>query len=125
MILDTNALSEFLKGQPIVVNLAANADVVYLPVIILGEYRYGLIYSQLRTVLTAQLDDYEREFPILRIDEFTARYYATVRSNLRAKGRPIPVNDIWIAALALQHNLPVLSRDSHFDEVAGLQRVTW
>jgi predicted nucleic acid-binding protein len=48
-----------------------------------------------------------------------------VRSELRDRGRPIPVNDVWIAALARQHTLPILSRDTHFDEVAGIQRIGW
>lgn len=88
MIFDTNALSEFLKGQPTVVEIATSAARVYLPVIVLGEYRFGLVYSRLQTILTAQLDEYERMFPVLGIDIATARYYATVRSDLRAKGRP-------------------------------------
>jgi len=55
----------------------------------------------------------------------TTDSYAAVRLMLRRKGRPIPANDVWIAALALQHRLPVLSRDAHFDSVDGLTRVSW
>jgi predicted nucleic acid-binding protein len=55
----------------------------------------------------------------------TAAVYAELRSALRRAGRPIPANDAWIAALALQHRLPVLSRDEHFDAVAGLVRQSW
>ena len=125
MILDTNALSEYLKGQGAVVAIVSRQPQVFLPVIVLGEYRYGLVYSQWRTVLSDQLDEYERLFGILNIDAITARQYAMVRSELRDRGRPIPVNDVWIAALARQHTLPILSRDTHFDEVAGIQRIGW
>lgn len=125
MILDTNALSEYLKGQSAVVAIVSRQLQVFLPVIVLGEYRYGLVYSQWRTTLTAQLDEYQRLFAILNIDAVTARFYAAVRSELRARGRPIPVNDIWIAALSRQHALPILSRDAHFDEAPGVQRVGW
>ncbi len=62
---------------------------------------------------------------ILCIDETTANTYAEVREELRQRGRPIPENDVWIAALAFQHNEPVLSRDEHFDEVRGLRRLYW
>lgn len=125
MILDTNALSEYLKGQGAVVAIVSRQPQVFLPVIVLAEYRYGLVYSQWRTVLSDQLDEYERLFGILNIDAITARQYAMVRSELRDRGRPIPVNDVWIAALARQHTLPILSRDTHFDEVAGIQRIGW
>jgi len=125
VILDTNALSEYLKGQGAVVAIVSRQPQVFLPVIVLGEYRYGLVYSQWRTVLSDQLDEYERLFGILNIDAITARQYAMVRSELRDRGRPIPVNDVWIAALARQHTLPILSRDTHFDEVAGIQRIGW
>ena len=125
MILDTNALSEYLKGQGAVVAIVSRQPQVFLPVIVLGEYRYGLVYSQWRTVLSDQLDEYERLFGILNIDAITARQYAMVRSELRDRGRPIPVNDVWIAALARQHTLPILSRDTHFDEAVGIQRIGW
>ncbi len=125
MILDTNALSEYLKGQGAVVAIVSRQPQVFLPVIVLAEYRYGLVYSQWRTVLSDQLDEYERLFGILNIDAITARQYAMVRSELRDRGRPIPVNDVWIAALARQHTLPILSRDTHFDEAVGIQRIGW
>ena len=125
MILDTNALSEYLKGQPAVVATVAQSPQVFLPAIVLGEYRYGLAYSQVRDILTPQLDEYERLFAVLNIDAVTARYYAMARGVLRAKGRPIPTNDLWIAALARQHALPILSRDAHFDAVDGVRRIGW
>jgi tRNA(fMet)-specific endonuclease VapC len=62
---------------------------------------------------------------ILPIDLDTTFHYARIRDELRQKGRPVPENDLWIAALASQHNLRIVSRDVHFDEVTGLERVTW
>ena len=55
----------------------------------------------------------------------TASAYADIRLSLKAAGTPIPVNDTWIAALARQHQLPVLSRDTHFDAVENLERISW
>ncbi|MCU1258058.1 MAG: PilT protein domain protein [Bryobacterales bacterium] len=88
------------------------ADEIAVPVIVLGEYRYGIQGSAL-------LPDCR----VLPLDEETAQQYADIRVGLKRRGRPIPANDLWIAALARQYKLPLLSRDVHFDIVPGLQRV--
>jgi tRNA(fMet)-specific endonuclease VapC len=62
---------------------------------------------------------------ILDVDGRTTEHYAEVRAELKRAGQPIPGNDVWIAALARQHALPVLSRDRHFDAVPGLRRISW
>ena len=62
---------------------------------------------------------------VLDIDEKTTRHYAAIGLELKRIGEPIPVNDLWIAALCRQHALPLVSRDRHFDLVAGIQRIDW
>jgi predicted nucleic acid-binding protein len=62
---------------------------------------------------------------VLNITEETSIWYAEIRLELKRTGKPIPTNDLWIAALCRQHNLPLLSRDRHFDLVAGLRRIGW
>ena len=62
---------------------------------------------------------------VLACDAETAQHYGQIKNRLRAKGRPLPENDIWIAALALQHGLILVSRDAHFNEIAGLSVVAW
>jgi tRNA(fMet)-specific endonuclease VapC len=125
VILDTNALSAFVDGDPAIgVRLAAEADVA-IPVIVLGEFRYGISGSRYRGRYEQWLQEHLPEFEILAVTESTALTYARVRVSLKKVGRPIPSNDAWIAALALQHRLPVLSRDEHFDAVPGLRRETW
>ena len=62
---------------------------------------------------------------VLPIDLDTTFHYASIRNELRQKGRPIPENDLWIAALAIQYGLRIVSRDLHFDEVGGIDRVAW
>ena len=64
-------------------------------------------------------------FDVLAVTDETAVAYAALRVALRRSSRPIPANDAWIAALALQHRLPVLSRDQHFDAVPDLKRTSW
>jgi predicted nucleic acid-binding protein len=59
------------------------------------------------------------------VGRVTAQHYAEVRDELRRRGRPIPENDVWIAALAREHAQPVVSRDEHFDHVVGIRRVGW
>jgi tRNA(fMet)-specific endonuclease VapC len=61
----------------------------------------------------------------LDITEQTTRHYAAINRELRRAGKPIPTNDLWIAALCRQYNLPLLSRDRHFDMVSGVQRLNW
>lgn len=125
MILDTNAVSALLAGDPALADCLAEASRHHLPVVVIGEYRYGLMRSRHRRSLSLLLDSLIHESIVLRVDEITAQRYAEVRDELRALGRPIPENDVWIAALARQHNEPVVSRDQHFEVVPGLRTVVW
>ena len=125
MILDTNAVSALLAGDEALGTLLAAEVRHYLPVVVLGEYRYGLLHSDRRGRLEPVLEILVRESVVLPVDESTAETYALVRNELRRKGRPIPENDLWIAALARQYQQPIVSRDEHFDEVPGLRRLDW
>jgi tRNA(fMet)-specific endonuclease VapC len=125
VILDTNAVSAILSGDPDVVPRLADEDRPLLPVIVIGEYRYGLLRSSSRARLLPAFEALIRESRVLGIDVATAAVYARVRDGLRAAGTPIPENDVWIAALAVQHGEPVLSRDVHLDRVDGVVRHGW
>ena len=125
MILDTNAVSALLKGDPALGEVLAAEERHHLPVVVIGEYRYGLFRSSHRDHLQKLLESLIQESIVLLIDETTAEAYSRVREELRGKGRPIPENDIWIAALARQHQQPVVSRDGHFDDVPDLRRLSW
>jgi tRNA(fMet)-specific endonuclease VapC len=125
VILDTNALSAFVDGDAAVGAALRGEARAALPVIVLGEFRYGVAESRHRPSYEAWLDAHLPQFEVLLVTEETAVAYARLRVGLRQSGRPIPANDAWIAALALQHRLPVLSRDEHFDVVAGLERRSW
>ena len=125
MILDTNALSAFADGEPEVGDALRMQSRAAIPAIVLGEFRYGIAGSRLRSEYEAWLEATLPAFDVLVVDEGTARAYAGLRVALKRSGRPIPANDAWIAALALQHGLPVLTRDEHFDAVPGLERRGW
>jgi tRNA(fMet)-specific endonuclease VapC len=125
VILDTNAVSALLTGDPALGEVLAAEERHHLPVVVIGEYRYGLCRSSHRDHLQKLLENLIQESIVLLIDEATAEAYSRVREELRRKGRPIPENDIWIAALAWQHQRPVVSRDGHFDDVPDLRRLSW
>ena len=125
MILDTNAVSALFAGDPALADLLAPSSRHHLPVIVIGEYRFGLLRSRHRDGLGLLLKTLIHESSVLDVDPVTADVYAHVREDLRTRGRPIPENDVWIAALALQHRQPVISRDDHFDSVRHLVRLAW
>ena len=125
MILDTNAISSFFEEVPSVCMAVGGSEVLAVPSIVLGEYRFGMSGSRLRAELEAKLGRLERLADVLCVDAETARHYATIRRELKDAGTPIPENDLWIAALVRQHGLPLLTCDAHFDHVKGLTRVGW
>jgi tRNA(fMet)-specific endonuclease VapC len=125
MILDTNAVSDLFAGHPGLESKLKDSTKHHLPIMVLGEYRFGLMASRKRAVLERLLDRLERESFILSPDRTTAKHYARIRHELKRKAHPIPENDIWIAALASQHQLEVASNDAHFDHVKGLKRIIW
>jgi tRNA(fMet)-specific endonuclease VapC len=125
VILDTNALSAFVDGDAAVGDVLRRQTRAAIPVIVLGEFRYGIAESRHRAVYEAWLDVHLPRFDVLAVTDETAVAYAALRVELKRSSRPIPANDAWIAALALQHRLPVLSRDQHFDVVPDLKRTSW
>ena len=125
MILDTNGISALAEGEPALEPLLRRAAQVAIPVIVLGEYRYGISQSRSHIHYEQWLTEYLPSFQILDVDEQTTIFYSAVRRELKKAGTPIPSNDIWIAALCRQHSLPLLSRDHHFDAVSGIIRIDW
>ena len=125
MILDTNGLSALADGEAALEPILRTAPLIAIPVIVLGEYRYGISQSRHRRQYEQWLAEYLTKFRVLDIDELTTFPYSAVRAELKKAGTPIPANDVWIAALCRQHSLPLLSRDRHFDAVPGIKRLTW
>lgn len=125
MILDTNALSAFADAdRDLLAKLPTDRPWV-LPVIVIGEYRFGLLGSREGEERERWLQDLIATIRVLPITESTAGYYAAVRHSLKLQRRRIPPNDSWIAALALEHRLPVLTRDAHFEGIPEVARVGW
>jgi tRNA(fMet)-specific endonuclease VapC len=125
MIVDTNALSAAADDDPDVVDILGRAQQMAIPVIVLGEYRYGIAQSRKRVSYENWLTGLLRDSLVLDINEPTTQHYAEIVLELKRLGKPIPTNDLWIAALCRQHSLPLLSRDRHFDLVPGTKRIGW
>jgi predicted nucleic acid-binding protein len=125
LILDTNALSAYLDKTAAAVEIVSEANEIAIPVIVAGEFAFGIAQSRHRATYERSLNRMLERCTVLNVDIETARYYAAIRLELRSAGTPIPANDVWIAALSRQHAMPIMSRDSHFDFVGGLKRQTW
>ncbi len=125
LILDTNAVSAIAQGEPGAARHFAHAAQVAIPVIVLGEYRFGIGQSRHQQEYEHWLGEMVSVTWVLPIDEETATRYAELRIELKRAGTPIPSNDAWIAALCRQHALPILSRDRHFDSIRGVKRLDW
>jgi predicted nucleic acid-binding protein len=125
MIVDTNALSAAADNDAAVVAILARTEELAIPVIVLGEYRHGIAQSRNRASYENWLRGLLNDCMVLDVTESTTHYYAEISLELKRKGKPIPTNDLWIAALCRQHSLPLLSQDHHFDLVADNKRVGW
>jgi predicted nucleic acid-binding protein len=126
ILLDTNVYVAFKRGDAGIVELIRKADLIGVSTVILGELLAGFRCGSRERENRKELEEFlaAPRIEILDIDEKTAEFYAAVFSNLRAKGRPIPSNDLWLAATAMQHGLALATLDQHFSEVDGLLLAT-
>jgi tRNA(fMet)-specific endonuclease VapC len=123
--LDTNRYVDLCKGVGETVAVLEEAEAVMLPFVVLGELRAGFVHGKRqaeneRTLRQFMLKDGVR---VLFADDQTTHHYASVFRQLRKQGTPIPTNDMWLAALVLQHNLALHARDKHFDHLPQIVRV--
>ncbi len=125
MILDTNAVSALADNDRVLARLVDASENAALSFVAVAEYRYGLLGSTRWLEGGKLLEGLLQILPVLLPNQETLKHYATLAHRLKTIGRPIPTNDIWIAALARQHSMPVLSRDRHFDFVEDIQRLEW
>lgn len=98
---------------------------VFVPSIVVGELLFGAYNSNRQPSDLLRIRAFVRAYNLLLPDEGVADWYGQIRAALRRKGRPIPENDIWIAAIARHHALTLVSRDGHFTAVDGLTVVAW
>ncbi len=122
VMMDTSAYVAFLKGTPAVKGAVQGADEIVFNPVVLGELKAGFLMGRNEKRNRAILRDFlsSPRVIIAEIDEETSERYAVIVQSLRMKGTPIPTNDLWIAASAMQHGLKVLTTDKHYLEVAQI-----
>lgn len=125
VLLDTNILIGILAKDEAILSRLVETEAVFLPSIALGELYFGAFKSAHPDDNAERIDRLAASTAILYCDGTTALHYGRIKTGLRAKGRPIPENDIWIAAIAQQHGLTVVSRDLHFREIENLPVEEW
>lgn len=126
LLIDTNIYTYALKGDPEVVAVLQQAHEIGISAVSIGELLSGFKGGKKEQENRRELEEFldSPRVRVFAIDEETSEFYAEVLYNLKKKGKPIPTNDIWIAALAFQYGHPLFSKDKHFDAVPGLLMVS-
>jgi len=120
VLLDTSAYSAFMRGHPEVKLALQQAEEIHLTPVILGELLAGFMRGRHRKKNEAELRKFlsSPRVNIVDVDEGTAERYAVILNSLWSAGTPIPTNDIWIAASAMQHGLHILTMDAHYRQIS-------
>ncbi len=124
VLLDTNIIAAILN-QEAEIGTRLEGVIAYVPSVVLGELYYGAKRSARVAENIQRIETLIAGYEVLVCDGTTAERYGDIKLRLRLKGRPIPENDIWIAAVAAQHDLKLVTRDKHFDEIDGLAVEAW
>jgi tRNA(fMet)-specific endonuclease VapC len=124
-LLDTNIIIALLEGDLGVLSNSNLAPEIFVPAVALGELFFGAAKSSRPTENSDKIERFASGKAIVISDLAVAREYGRLKEQLKAKGRPIPENDIWIAAAARHHGMILVTRDSHFAEVDNLQTANW
>lgn len=126
LLIDTSAYSALQKGSLPIKKILENADQIYIPTIVIAELKAGFAFGSKKTVNESLLDKFTSDpaVSVVNIDETTPDIFAEVYAQLRNKGRAIGQNDLWIASLALQYQLPLLTLDAGFASIKQLELVT-
>lgn len=123
LLLDTSAIIDLFRGEAAAGRLLTSAEEVFVSVVAVGELLAGAERSERRDQNVAQVESFASSINVLGCDVETAHHYAAVKHGLRRRGRPLPENDVWIASVAKQHQLTLVTRDAHFREIDGLSVV--
>lgn len=124
ILIDTNIYVAFKRNDPDVVKTFQNCDLIGIDIAVIAELNCGFLLGGMFKKNDRELRKFLNHIRVQIYDHNaeTAEFYARIYKNLRIKGKPIPTNDIWIAAAAMQNGLALYSRDQHFDCVDGLIR---
>ena len=122
---DTNAVIAFRAGNQEVCGYIRSAEIIVVPATVMGELLYGALNSKRIEENKNAVTRFMKYSVFVPIDERISFQYAKIRTYLKKNGRPIPENDIWIAATCIEMDIPLLSRDTHFGYVDDLNVISW
>ena len=125
VLLDTNVVVAHLRNDPDLTARLRSTPAIYVPWVVLGELHYGALRAQRREAQLALIRDFLQTAILLLPDQSTSERYGQVKAELAGVGKMIPDNDIWIAAMARQFDLPLVTRDAHFAAVPALTTLAW
>jgi tRNA(fMet)-specific endonuclease VapC len=123
--LDTNIVIRLFKNDPLVTKRLTILSTIYLPTPVIAELLFTAINSSRPKENLKNYNEFIDDCNVLNITRETASYYSAIRLELKKKGRPIPENDLWIASICKEHNLPLVTGDAHFDNINGLEVMRW
>ena len=115
--LDTNIAIDFLRGDNLVKDKVLTFKKIYLPVTVCGELIFGAENSSKKEINLKQTRKFINTCSVLDCNYLVAEKYSLIRKHLKEKGKPIPENDIWIAAVSMANNIPLLTKDKHFQNI--------
>jgi len=124
-LLDTNIVVALFGGQFSVKEETSKAEEIFLSSVAVGELYYGVFSSRRVAENQSRLEHFVDAVTILACDEVTALHFGQIKNGLRLLGRPIPDNDLWIAALSQQYGLTLVTRDKHFRAIENLAVASW
>ncbi len=124
-VLDTNIVIDYLRGEPNIVFKVEQCTEIHLPVWVCGELLFGASIAANAPKHLEKVNDFIGRSQVMLPDLKVAQAYARVRKHLKDSGRPIPENDIWIAAAALANDLRLVTRDKHFLNIPFLDLEVW
>jgi tRNA(fMet)-specific endonuclease VapC len=124
-LLDTNIVIALLQGDDTVLSNLDRAPEVFIPAVVIGELFFGAAKSGRPAENIARVEQFAAGRIVVPCDLVVAREYGRLKQQLREKGRPLPENDLWIAAMAKYHDLILVTRDRHFHQVPDLPTADW
>ena len=124
-LIDTNIVIEVFNGNKAIADKINELSGFYICSVVLGELYIGINRIGNKSKHLKKLNDFLKLCTVLDIDSTTANHYGVIVAELYKKGRPIPTNDVWIAAVAIQHKLTLVTKDKHFQEIESIKFKKW
>lgn len=124
-LLDTNIIIGLFARDKKIINRLLKVESVFIPSIVIGELFYGAYNSKKTKDNVEKINRLYRESNVLDITAITGDYYGQIKKDLKTRGTPLPENDIWIASIAQQYGLTLVTRDKHFERIEGIKVTNW